>query len=74
MCPPLNTAGFQDLRSAVNTGLFLGLFDVTRHSPVAGDGGVPGVWHDEVNPEVNPEVNLRSIPVIIRSKLSKTGP
>ena len=47
-CPPLNTSGFQDLRSAGNTGLFLGLFDVTRCWRVAVDGryGTVGtVWH-----------------------------
>ena len=72
-CPPLNTHGFQDPGFTVISGLFVGLFDVTRPSGVAGWVGVPGVWHGEVDSEVNTEVILRSISVKRPCKLSKTG-
>ena len=73
-CPPSDNLRYPDLRYAGNTGLFLGLFDVTRSGAVAGEASVPGVWHDEVNTEVISEVNTEVNLVIIRCKLSRTGP
>ena len=72
-CPPLNNLSFQDLRSAGNTSLFLGLFDVTRRGAVAGEASVPGVCPRTVLNEVSTEVNTEVNPVIMPCKLSKTG-
>ena len=47
-CPPLEHAHSQDPRYVLNTGLFLGLFDVTHRGAVAVAGygtGFDTVWH-----------------------------
>ena len=64
----------QGPRYAPKQVLFLGLFDVTRRAAEmeAWTSGLvyPGYGISEVNTEVNTEVNS----LIIRTKLSKTGP
>ena len=70
----MNRPHSQDPGCAGKQVLFLGLFDVSRSRREMGawvSGLVyPGYGHSEVNTEVN----LRSILVIFRCKLSKTGP
>ena len=56
-CPPVKVPGFQDPGYARISGLFLGLFDVTRHSRVAGGVGVPGYGMKRVHNSVKRVLN-----------------